>query len=617
MTTTVAPPRTRRPAVLADSVEDARSLPALLLRRAEVTPDRPALRHHEECVWAETTWAEYARRVANVGLGLAALGVQPGDRVAIHSDNRPEWLYADLGTQGIGAVPVGVYPTSPPAELEYLLNHSEAVVLVTEDEEQLDKALEIRERVPSLRNIVVVDTTLVSGYLDDPQILSFEQLEALAADRPLEEFAERVELLGIDDLATLVYTSGTTGPPKGAMLSHRNLLSVGASLDRVEEAGSNDEILSYLPLCHVAELATSLIDALWFGVVVNFGKGSDTFASDLAEVQPTAFLGVPRVWEKMLAAVEIHMADASWLKRHTYSFWMRRGERVARRRMTDTMRAVDWAVYFVGWLALYRSLRTKLGLRRTRLALSGAAPIAPKVLEFFWALGVPVREVYGQTENAALATFTPSELVKIGKVGRAMPGVEIAIADDGEILTRSPGNFLGYFKNPEATATTIDAGGWLHTGDVGYLDEDGFLQITDRKKDLIITAGGKNISPSEIENRLKVSPFVREAIVIGDRRKYLTALIGIEFDTVGDWASRRQIPYTTYADLASKPEVEQLVREWVAHVNRELAQVEQIKDFRLLPEGLDHENGQLTATQKVKRRAISEQFGGLVEEMYR
>ena len=615
MTTTHAP--ARRPSVLVDSVDEAGSLPALLRHRAEATPDRVAIRHHHGGVWAETTWDQYAHHVEEIGLGLIALGVQPGDRVAIHSDNRPEWLYADLGAQGIGAVPVGVYPTSPPAELEYLLAHCDAVVLVTEDEEQLDKALVVREHLPMLRRIVVIDPTLVTRYLDDPQVMTFAELAALGAAGSPDAFAARVAALDIDDLATLVYTSGTTGPPKGAMLSHRNLLSAAASLDRLEGISTQDEILSYLPLCHIAERTNSLIDALWFGVVVNFGKGSDTFATDLAEVQPTAFLGVPRVWEKMLAAVEIHMTDASWLKRTTYSFWMRQGEQVARRRMAGTARPLDWVRYFVGWLVLYRPLRTKLGLRRTRLAISGAAPIAPEVLEFFWALGVTVREAYGQTENTALATFTPRDRVKIGKVGRAMPGVEIRIADDGEILTRSAGNFLGYFKDPAATSAAIDEDGWLRTGDIGDIDEDGFLQISDRKKDLIITAGGKNVSPSEIENRLKVSPYVREAIVIGDGRKYLTALIGIELDTVGDWASRKQIPYTTYEDLSAKPQVHDLVAEWVEHVNHELAQVEQLKEFRLLPQALDHENGQLTATQKVKRRAISDQFGALVEEMYR
>lgn len=615
MTATQLP--ARRPSVLVDSVEEARSLPELLRRRSEATPDRVAIRHHQGCVWMETTWAQYARNVEEVGLGLIALGVRPGDRVAIHSDNRPEWLHADLGAQGIGAVPVGIYPTSPPAELEYLLGHSEAVVLVTEDEEQLDKALAVRARLPSLARIVVIDPTLVTRHLDDPQVMTFAELAALGAEQPAEAYTGRLAALELDDLATLVYTSGTTGPPKGAMLSHRNLLSAAASLDRLEGVSTDDEILSYLPLCHIAERTNSVIDAVWFGVVVNFGKGSATFATDLAEVQPTAFLGVPRVWEKMMAAVEIHMADASWLKRSTYSFWMRQGRQVARRRMDGTMRAIDWVRYAAGWLVLYRPLREKLGLRRARLAISGAAPIAPEVLEFFWSLGVEVREAYGQTENTALATFTPKDLVKIGKVGRAMPGVEVRIADDGEILTRSAGNFLGYFKDPEATAAAVDEDGWLRTGDVGHLDEDGFLQITDRKKDLIITAGGKNVSPSEIENRLKVSPYIREAIVLGDGRKYLTALIGVELDTVGDWATRRQIPYTTYQDLSSKPQVHQLVAEWVDHVNHELAQVEQIKAFRLLPDALDHENGQLTATQKVKRRAISDQFGDLVEEMYR
>ncbi len=281
------------------------------------------------------------------------------------------------------------------------------------------------------------------------------------------------------------------------------------------------------------------------------------------------------------------------------------------------MRFVHRVLMGVTWVLVFRSLRDKLGLRRVRIALSGAAPIAPQLLEYFWALGVPVREGYGQTENTAVATYTPAEDVRIGKVGKALPGVEIRIADDGEILTRTPGNFLGYLKDPDATAATLDADGWLHTGDIGELDAAGFLTITDRVKDLIITAGGKNVSPSEIENQLKVSPFVREAIVIGDQRKHLAALIGIELDTVGDWAMRHQLAYTTYADLASKPEVVALIDEWVDHVNRDLARVEQVKTFRLLRRELDHEGGALTATQKVKRRAVAEEFADLIEEMYR
>jgi long-chain acyl-CoA synthetase len=595
----------------------AQSLPGLLLQRAAELGGRVALRHNELSRWREYTWEEYATRTAHVGLGLLALGVQPGDRVAIHSENRPEWVITDLASQGIGCAAVGVYPTSPSSEVEYLIGHCRAVVLVAEDEEQLDKVLSVRRNLPLLRHIVVIETRGVRRHLDDPMIITFAELEALGAEGSVADWAEHVSRLRPDDVAMIVYTSGTTGPPKGAMLSHANLLAATSSFAQVFTATPDDEILSYLPLCHIAERLNSVINALNVGYVVNFGKGGESFVEDMRDVQPTLFLGVPRVWEKMMAATQIRMADATWLKRHMYWFWLRRGEHLAPRRMRGEMRTRDRLVSRLGYLLLTRSLRDKLGMRRMRLAISGAAPIAPEVLQYFWALGVPVREGYGQTENTALATLTPDKDVRIGKVGVALPGVELRLADDGEVLTRSAANFVGYFENEEATRATLDSRGWLHTGDVGQLDESGYLTITDRKKDLIITAGGKNVSPSEIENMLKVSPYVREAVVIGDRRKYLTALIGIELETVGDWATRRFIPYTTYENLSAKPEVVDLIGEWVEHVNRDLAQVEKIKRFALLPRELDHENGQLTATQKVKRAAISAQFGDLIEGMYR
>jgi long-chain acyl-CoA synthetase len=312
------------------------------------------------------------------------------------------------------------------------------------------------------------------------------------------------------------------------------------------------------------------------------------------------------------------MGDASWLKRAVYRFWKSQGTRLARKRMRDAMNPFDHVWYALGWAMLYRSTRQKLGLMRVRNAVSGAAPISPAVLEYFWALGVPVREVYGQTENTAQATMTPAGDVRIGTVGVPVPGAEVRIDPaTGEILTRGSGTFVGYYRNPEATAETVDSDGWLHTGDVGVIDGDGFLTITDRMKDIIITAGGKNISPSEIENKLKVSPFIREAIVVGDGRKYLTALIGIESDTVGNWATRKQIPYTTYADLSAKPEVEKLIADVVAEANVELAQVETIKAFRLLQKELDQEDGEMTATQKVKRAAIAAEFADLIDSMYK
>ena len=359
-----------------------------------------------------------------------------------------------------------------------------------------------------------------------------------------------------------------------------------------------------------------MIDAVHAGYTVHFGEGPGTFQRDLREVQPTVFLGVPRVWEKMLAGVEVRMADATWLKRKVYGKAVARGRKVAPKRMAGGLSGASRLGDLFWGAVLYRPLREKLGLLRVRAAISGAAPIAPQVLEYFWAIGVPVREGYGMTENTACGTYTREGDVRIGWVGPALDGVELKLAEDGEILTRSPGVFQGYWENPEASAEAVDPEGWLRTGDVGELSEDGFLKITDRKKDIMITAGGKNVAPSEIENRLKVSPYVREAILLGDGRKHLAALIGIEADTVGDWATRKGLGYTTYADLAGKDEVRALVQAWVDEVNAELAQVEEVKKFTLLTAELDHEDGQLTATQKVKRSAIAEQFSGEVEALY-
>jgi long-chain acyl-CoA synthetase len=599
-----------------EAASAAASLPGLLLAHGRERPRELALRHKRLGRWREYDWEEYAARAARVGLGLLELGLEAGDRVAVHSQNRPAWLLADLGTQGIGAITVGIYPTSPAAEVEYLLAHSGARVLVAEDQEQVDKALAVRARLPELERIVVVDPRGIQVD-EGEELISFDRLEELGDRREPDEFRDRVAGLDPTETAIIVYTSGTTGPPKGAMLTHGNLTAAGEALERVYDIGPRDEVLSYLPLCHVAERLVSVIDALRSGYVVNFGEGLETFTQDLSEIQPTFFLGVPRVWEKVMAGVEIRVADASVLKRAAYRLALRVGRWVAARRLRGTFGPVERLAYGVGWVLAFGPLREKLGLRRVRVALSGAAPIAPSVLEFLWAIGVAVREGYGQTENTAMATFMPVDDVRLGTVGRALPGVEIAIADDGEILTRSAGVFAGYYRDADATAAAVDADGWLHTGDVGELDEDGFLRITDRKKDIMITAGGKNVSPSEIENRLKVSPYVREAIVVGDRRKFLAALVGIEGDVVGDWASRHGIPYTTYADLSSNRRVRELVGGVVDGVNAEVAQVERIKRFELLPEELDQEDGQLTATQKVKRAAISEQFSELIERMYR
>ena len=590
------------------------NLPAKLLEHSQTRPNDVAMRHKRFGIWKEFTWEEYLNKVISVSLGFYELGVREGDKVAIHSENRPEWVFADLAAQTLGSVSVGIYPTSPASEVEYLLSHSEASVLVVEDEEQLDKALEAWDRLEKLQKIIVIDPRGVKD-LNDPRIITFEDLINLGDLVVGKSFEEMTKTITSSETAIIVYTSGTTGPPKGAMITHENLRFAAITWGLVYDYRKNDEVLSYLPLCHVAERVISVANAVYHGYVVNFGEDTNSFTEDLREVQPTFFLGVPRVWEKMLAAVQIRSNDATWLKRSLFNFWIKQGGLLLQRRLKNKSNFIDSIWFGIGWLFVFRSLKKRLGMMRVREALSGAAPIAPQVLEFLMSVGVPVREGYGMTENTAVATIVPTDELYLGSVGKALPLCEVRIAEDGEILTRSEGTFKGYFKNLEATKETI-IDGWLHTGDIGHIDEFGHLWITDRKKDIIITAGGKNLSPSEIENRIKISPYVREAMVIGDKRKYLTALIGIESDTVGDWATRQGIPYTTYEDLSSKDEVNELVSMIINDANKDFAQVETVKYFKLIPLELDHEDGQLTATQKVKRAAITEQFADLIESMY-
>ncbi|HJL91043.1 MAG: AMP-binding protein [Acidimicrobiales bacterium] len=590
------------------------NLPAKLLEHSQKRPKDVAMRHKKFGIWREFTWEQYLEKVRSAAFGFHELGVREGDKIAIHSENRPEWVFADIGAQTIGSVSVGIYPTSPAPEVEYLLNHSEASVLVVEDEEQLDKALEAWDRLEKLQKIVVIEPRGVKE-LDDPRIITFQELLDLGDLVVGKSFEEMIKSIPSSETAIIVYTSGTTGPPKGAMITHENLRFAAITWGLVYEYRQDDEVLSYLPLCHVAERVISVANAVYHGYVVNFGEDTNSFMEDLREVQPTFFLGVPRVWEKMLAAIQIRSNDATWLKRILFNFWIKKGGLILQRRLTNKSTFVDPILFRIGWLFVFRSLKKRIGMMRVREALSGAAPIAPQVLEFLMSVGVPVREGYGMTENTAVATIVPTDELILGSVGKPLPLSEVRIAEDGEILTRSEGTFNGYFKNPEATKETI-IDGWLHTGDIGQIDELGHLWITDRKKDIIITAGGKNLSPSEIENRIKVSPYVREAMVIGDRRKYLTALIGIESDTVGDWATRQGIPYTTYEDLSSKVEVNDLVSTIINEANKDFAQVETIKYFKLLPIELDHEDGQLTATQKVKRSTLTEQFTELIESMY-
>lgn len=611
---------------LAESGTTTWTLPDQIRDRAATQPHLVAMRVKRLGIWQDITWQEYAEQMELVAHALLASGINPGDRVAIHSENRPEWLFTDLGTVAVRGITVGLYPTNPAAEVAYLLADSGARILIAEDQEQVDKALEVEAQCPDLELIVYLEQRGVAT-IDHPKLMSWTAfLERGRLHREVNP--DIVRRLAVeaqpDDVVTLVYTSGTTGPPKGAMLTNANVefaSSVIVNGGGLYEPPPNtsDVILSYLPLCHVAERAVTTWTNAVAGTVVHFAESIDTVTTNLREVQPTLFFAVPRIWEKLKAGIEVRMSAASKIKQANYAFWMKVGRGIGEQMVANGGKHTWWTrlKYAVGYVFLYRALRDRIGLRKVRAAASAAAPISPDVLFFFFTIGVVINELYGMTENSAVATSNRAGRIKLGTVGEPHPGVEIMLAEGtGEILTRHPGNFKGYWNRPDATADTIDADGWLHTGDVGEWVDGTHLKIIDRIKDIIITAGGKNISPSEIENSLKASPFIREAVVIGDQRPYLTALIGVEEDTVGAWAQHRKLPYTTYRDLSEKPEVLTLVQQIVKDANERMARVENIRKFRMITKALDHEDGDLTATQKVKRSALTKTFAPLIDDMY-
>ena len=623
--------------VSVDAERLSSTLPGLLLRHARDTPDRVALRNKEFGLWREITWRQYAAFVRTVARGLHASGVRAGDHVAIISDNRPEWLYADLAAQSLGARSVGVYQTNPPDDLAYIVNDSRSVVLFCEDQEQVDKAVEIADSTPSVRTVVVFERRGTRN-IDDPRLVDWQEFLARGADgtdgagsvdgadvgasaRAIDDdddwFVQRVAKLDPETPSMVVYTSGTTGPPKGAMLCSQNVIPVISELNRMSNVDENDVILSYLPLCHVAEKIFSIFQSLIAGAVVHFGESIDTVQNDLREVSPTIFLGVPRIWEKMNARIRVKMQDASWPSRVLFRYFSRLGGDIAERRRQGELGLWDRMRWRLGDLLVYRPLQERLGLRRCRFPISGAAPISVDLLHWYHGLGIPIMEGYGQTEGAGVSHINLPDAVAMGTVGRVIAPIECRLDEDGEVLTRGPNVFCGYLNQPDATARTIDDEGWLHTGDIGVIDDDGYLSIVGRKKEIIITSGGKNLSPEKIENALKTSPYIKEAIAIGDARKFVSALVQIEYDNVSSWASRRRITFTSYQDLARRPEVVELVQEEIHQANELLARVEQVRAFRLLEKELNQDDGELTATQKVRRRQVVSIYSDLIESMYK
>ncbi len=591
------------------------TLPGLLARRAEDTPAGVALREKEFGIWQETTWAEYLARVRSFALGLAELGMEEGDRIAIIGDNRPEWVIAELAAQAIGALPLGLYQDSIPEELAKMLEAADARVIVAEDQEQVDKVLEVRGRVPDLQAIVYYDPRGMYGY-EAPGLKAFEEVEALGRrrhDRFPTEFDHRLVEIRPENTALLCTTSGTTSIPKLAMLSHANLLAMAAQLVEVDPMEPGDEFVSFLPMAWIGEQMVGVASALLAGFTVNFPEETATVRQDMREIGPAFLMSPPRIWENMVSDVQVMAEDTTRLKRWIYRWAMKAGTAAADRRSNGRRpglaarlrhRLADWAVF--------HPIRDQLGLDRVRRAYTGGAALGPDVFRFFHAIGVNLKQLYGQTEVSGISVVHRDGDIRFHTVGTPFPETEIRISAEGEILCRSPAVFQGYFRNPEATAETLEDG-WLRSGDAGYFEDDGHLVVIDRLADVMKLADGTAFSPQFVENKLKFSPYVREAVVFGGGgAPFVTTMIAIDMENAGQWAERNRIPYTTFTDLARRAEVYRLIRSHVGTVNEDLPPAARIRRFLLLHKELHADDAELTRTRKVRRRYIADRFGDII-----
>lgn len=584
------------------------TVPARLATRARLHGRDPALRCRTGSGWKTTTWQDYAAEVRAVARALIAMGVRPGDRIALLGFNRPEWTTLDLAAMMVGAVPAGIYTTCSAAEVAYILHHAGACLVLLEDASQVAKVMRHRRDLPALEHLVLMR----GAEAGTAGLISWEALLARGVDVPDSEVEARLNGLRADDVATLIYTSGTTGPPKAVMLTHTNLTFTADAAQKMVSVGPADRMISYLPLSHIAEQVFSLHLHVSAGYTLAFAESMEKLRENIQEIRPTLLFGVPRVWEKMFAGIQTRLAGLTGAKAALVQWAQAIGREhaeVANRGATPS----PWlrARYALADRLVFRSFKAAVGLDALRFGVSGAAPIAAEVLEFFAGLDLMVHEVYGQSEGCGPTSFNLPGRTRFGTVGPAIPGVQIKIADDGEVLVRGPNVFLGYLDDPEATADAL-RDGWLHSGDLGALDGDGFLTITGRKKEILITSGGKNITPNTIEGLLKHLPFVSQAVLIGDRRPYLAALISVDPVQVAAFAGDRP---ADHPDVLAAI-VSQLQQCIDRDVNPQLARVEQIRRFALLPRELTIEHGELTPTMKVKRRVVIDGWGDLIESLY-
>jgi long-chain acyl-CoA synthetase len=598
--------------------QDADTFPKLLVRKAGELGPKTALREKEFGIWQSTSWQQYHDHVRDFSLGLIGLGLERGDKVAIVGNNRPEWVYAELAAQGAGATSVGIYQDSTLNEVAYVIDHSEAVFVVAEDQEQVDKILDIVEKLPKVKNIIYTDPRGMRSY-KHPALISFPAVEEkgreLARQQP-NLWMENVCAGRADDVAIICYTSGTTGFPKGAMLTFRNLLTMADNLNQVDAKLPGDEFVSFLPLAWIGEQMMCMSSGLTIGFTINFPEEPATVMEDIREIGPHIMFAPPRVWENITSTVQVRIMDTTRLKRLLYNLSMPVGQKIADLRFKKQPITLPWKIaYTLAYWTTFRALKDRLGFTNIRTCSTGGAALGPDVFRFFHALGVPLKQIYGQTEISGISCIHTDNDIQFHTVGKPIPGTELKISKSGEILSRSSSVFVGYFKNEAATQDTLSEG-WLHSGDAGYLTDDGHLIVIDRIKDVMQLADGTQYSPQFIENRLKFSPYIKEAVVVGKSRPYLTAMLCIDMGVVGKWAEGRKISYTTYTDLSAKPEVYDLVHREVDQVNQTLPAAAKIKKFVLLYKELDADDEELTRTRKVRRVFVEERYKEVLSALY-
>ena len=598
---------------------DLTTLPRLLQRNARELGARPAMREKDRGIWQTWNWRQYHDEVRDLALGLASLGFRRGDRLSVIGDNRPRLYWAQVAAQSLGGVSVPVYQDSIAKELAYVWNHAEVSVIVAEDQEQVDKVLTLRDELPALRLVVYDDPRGMTGYQHD-WLKSFETVQEAGRKFGVEHpgfFESEIEKGRADDVAVISYTSGTTGSPKGAMITHANAIGVAESFRQASRLVPEDTSLAYLPMAWAGDSVYTLFASLVAGFCANCPESPETVQRDLRELGPSTLLAPPRIWENMLTTVLVRAADATPLKRRTFEYFRSAAERaeILRTEGKPVPAGLRLATA-LGEFFVYSPVRDQLGLLRTKWALTGGAPLGPDTFRFFRSIGVNLKQVYGSTETTGLVSLQPDQEANPSTAGRPVPGVEVKIGDRGEVLVKGCVVFKGYFRNEEATREVIDPDGWFRTGDAGFIDPRGHLVIIDRAKDVGALTDGTPFAPQFIENKLKFSPYVREAVAFGNDKPFVAAMIAIDPDTVGNWAERRGIAYTSYMDLSQKAEVREMIRDEIRRGNETLPEATRIRRFLLLTKDLEADDAEVTRTRKVRRRYVADKYATVIDALY-